>query len=370
MKNIVFLVTQLINSGPENVVLNICKSIDRTKFEPIVFSLKGQPISNSIESDFRKLSISIYHFGFSTMQLEFNTRKVAARVEQEFCRVKGDILHVHCYHPNLIASHLKNVQTIATIHQISGEDFILKKGRLLGSYMKWRFDRTLPRIIKNVVISDYMIDYYRSMCNNLLKIPNGVLLEQPNQEEVSNLKKTLGIDNTKPVFLITGALSERKNVVYLLTELKNVNNDFICIVLGDGDKRADCESVICNDSRFRLEGFKKNVADYLAITDIYISASKSEGLPMSVLEALNVGIPCVLSRIPPHMEIQSYLNVPGVECFNLEVGGLRLCIEKNIGQLYDKTAIESKAKLLYSSNAMTNKYEELYSEFDNLDCMV
>lgn len=362
MKNIVFLVTQLINSGPENVVLNICKSIDRTNFNPIVFSLRGIPESNSIESDFIKLNIKIYHLGFSTLDLELNSRKAAARVEQEFLRVRGDILHVHCYHPNLIASHLKNVKTIATIHQISGEDFVMKKGGLLGRYMKWRFDRTLSGIDKIVVISDYMYDYYKSMCNSIVKIPNGVLLDKPCEDNIFNLKKSLDLDNSRPVFLVTGALSERKNVVYLLSELRSVKHDFLCIVLGEGDKRADCESIISNDPRFKLEGFKNNVADYLAISDIYISASKSEGLPMSVLEALNVGLPCVLSNIPPHMEIQRNIDVSGVECFNLEAGGLKMCIERYLDRFYDKTAIELKAQSLYSSMAMTKKYEELYSE--------
>ena len=127
MNNVVFLVTQLINSGPENVVLNICKCLDRSAFNPVVFSLREKPETNSIEGEFEKLGIKILHFGFSTFQLEFQTKRVAKRVEGEFNSAKGDILHVHCYHPNLIASHLNNIPTLATIHQISGEDFIMKK---------------------------------------------------------------------------------------------------------------------------------------------------------------------------------------------------------------------------------------------------
>lgn len=361
MKNIVYLVTQLINSGPENVVLNICKCLDRSVFNPVVFSLRGKPSVNSIEAEFEKLNINIHYFGFSTYQLEFQTKRVSKKVEDEFYSVKGDILHVHCYHPNLIASYLKQVPTIATIHQISGEDFLMKKGNYLGRYMKWRFDRTLSSIDKVVVISDYMSDYYKRMATNLTKIPNGVLLNQ-SHTEVDSLKAKFNVETAVPIILVTGALSSRKNVVYIINELRESKEDFTCIILGEGDKRNECEAAIDGDTRFRLEGFKSNVSDYLAIADLYISASKSEGLPMSVLEALNMGVPCVLSDIPPHVEIANNMNVDGVLCYSFCPGGLKACFEDSTKWRKNKGEIEKKAKSLYSSETMTKMYERVYSE--------
>lgn len=40
----------------------------------------------------------------------------------------------------------------------------------------------------------------------------------------------------------------------------------------------------------------------LASSDVFVSASRNEGLPMSVLEGLQHGLPMVLSDIPPHRE--------------------------------------------------------------------
>lgn len=44
MKTIVFLVEQIVNMGPENVVLDICRCIDRSKYTPIVFSLRNEDV--------------------------------------------------------------------------------------------------------------------------------------------------------------------------------------------------------------------------------------------------------------------------------------------------------------------------------------
>lgn len=359
---IVFLVEQLINSGPENVVFNICNSIDKEKYTPIIFSLRGEAKQNSIEEKFKALKIEIVHFCFSTIDLEFKTKKAAIVIGDKFKEVNGDVLHVHCYHPQLIAKYLKSIHTIVTLHNISGEDLPLKKGKILGSYMKWRFDHAIPHIEKVVSISDYMTQYYSDMCKGIVKVSNGVQYRKDTQFDSKQFKASVGVDSSKRIVLVTGTLSERKNVSYLISELKESTHDFLCIVLGDGDKSDECIQIADGDNRFRFEGFKNNVKDYLYIADMYISASKSEGLPMSVLEALNMGVPCLLSAIPPHIEIQRNMNVNGVKCFELERGSLLKLFEKENTQDFNNTGIAKKANSLYSAEAMTKRYEQLYDE--------
>ncbi len=364
---IVFLVEQLINSGPENVVFNICSCLDRSNYQPVVFSLRRKSERNSIESKFDSLSIDIVHFNFSTIDLELKTKKVSKEIEKKYIEVGGDLLHVHCYHPQLIAQYLKKCRTMVTLHNISGEDFILKKGKVFGSYMKWRYDHALYYIDSVVAISDYMHRYYENMCKNIHKVPNGVQYRKDKDFDCHAFKCTLGINLNKKVILVTGTLSERKNVGFLLAELKQSHKDFVCIILGEGNKYEECKEIVEGDIRFRFEGFKNNVHDYLNIADIYISASKSEGLPMSVLEALNMGVPCLLSSIPPHKEIQSDMNVKGVECFNLESNALLILFEKEFSQNHDSSLIAEKAISLYSAKSMAKQYELLYNDLIKLE---
>ena len=68
MIKICFLLTQVINSGPENVALDICSHIDQSKYRPIIFSLKKADEHRSIEDKFSDLGIEIVHFDFSKIR--------------------------------------------------------------------------------------------------------------------------------------------------------------------------------------------------------------------------------------------------------------------------------------------------------------
>ena len=71
---------------------------------------------------------------------------------------------------------------------------------------------------------------------------------------------------------------------------------------------------------FKLIG---HVQEYLGASNYFISASLAEGLPNSVLEAMACGLPCILSNIPPHVEIHE-MNKDSSLMFDIkDVKGLR-----------------------------------------------
>ena len=359
MKTIVFLVDQVVNMGPENVVFDICRSINRRNYRPIIFSLRPDNKEKSIEYKFEEIEIEIVHFDLRMTDVELFTWKVAKKVRNAFLEKKGDILHAHCYHPQLVASYIKDIKTVATLHNISGEDFLMKKGVCVGSYMKWRFDNSLSSIDCVVAISDYMMSYYGN-CKRIVKIPNGVSTKRDDYFRENEFKRSLGLSCELPIIIVSGSVTTRKNVSFILEELKQSDKQFICMILGDGDKMFECKSIAGNDTRFRFEGFKKNVSDYLSIANYYISASLSEGLPLSVLEALNMGVPSLLSDIRPHKEIVANMNVDGVFCFSLKKGALLSAFNNAMTSNYNRSEIEFAASQKYSASVMTSHYEEIY----------
>ena len=80
------------------------------------------------------------------------------------------------------------------------------------------------------------------------------------------------------------------------------------VVIGDGPLRGDLERLAGRlgvADRVELPGLlpRDEVYRVLAGADAYVSTSRGEGLPLSVLEALAAELPAVLSDIPPHQEV-------------------------------------------------------------------
>ena len=78
---------------------------------------------------------------------------------------------------------------------------------------------------------------------------------------------------------------------------------------GAESKRAECER-ICADAgvsdRVHFLGLRNDVADILDALDVNVLSSLHEGLPVSIAEAMLVGKACVLSDIPPHIEVSEH----------------------------------------------------------------
>ncbi len=98
-----------------------------------------------------------------------------------------------------------------------------------------------------------------------------------------------------------GELSHRKNQIFLIRaaeELKRRGIPVKLLLAGEGSERETLESEIesraLTDTVY-LPGNLEPIRPYLGITDIYASASTSEGLPFNVMEAMAAGLPVVMS---------------------------------------------------------------------------
>ena len=98
-----------------------------------------------------------------------------------------------------------------------------------------------------------------------------------------------------------GELSARKNQAFLIDAVKTLRDRGVPIKLmlvGEGGERAAYEAQIArlelSDAVFLL-GNREPVTPYLAATDLYVSASRIEGLPFNVMEAMAFGLPILAS---------------------------------------------------------------------------
>jgi glycosyltransferase involved in cell wall biosynthesis len=104
------------------------------------------------------------------------------------------------------------------------------------------------------------------------------------------------LDGDPPVVVSVGRLKEPKTFVTLAQALASLDpRSFRGVIVGDGPDRAAVQEAA--GTAATLLGERDDVPALLRSSDVFVLSSASEGLPISVLEAMASGLPVVASSV-------------------------------------------------------------------------
>lgn len=218
----------------------------------------------------------------------------------------------------------------------------------------------LKKIDYCICCSNSVLNAVKNELKNATYIRNGICEKKQDKSQVT--RKLLNLPNDSIIFIYAGNLDSRKNVFYLINEfVKNHKNNEYLLILGDGNEYDKCLK-IAND-HVKMLGRVKNVNEYFSIGNIYVSASKSEGMSISILEAMNHGLGLFLSDIPSHREIFSIQNKIYIgEIFNEENFLQSLELLRNNLKMMDKSYIKEFKEHNFSAKYMISEYQKYYNQ--------
>ena len=141
-------------------------------------------------------------------------------------------------------------------------------------------------------------------------VNNAIDIHQPLPDRRA-MRQRLNIDDDTFVFGSIGSLIPRKANHHTLEALaqfsqKHPEAKWKMVLVGEGgERRALTEQAraLGIESRIIFTGFQNTPFDYLATFDAFILASKSEGLPRVVLEAMLLNIPVIGSQVTGTAEL-------------------------------------------------------------------
>ncbi|MDR3043078.1 MAG: glycosyltransferase [Desulfovibrio sp.] len=122
-----------------------------------------------------------------------------------------------------------------------------------------------------------------------------------------DLKAAYGVSG--PVILSVGRYVRQKNLDLLIRAVRILHDQHMpasLVLVGEGVERARLEAL--RDSldlggHVVLTGFRQDVAAFFRAADIFAMPSDFEGFPIAQMEALYCGLPCVVSRHVPSLEV-------------------------------------------------------------------
>lgn len=358
--DLLYVVSTLRQSGPTNQLYYLLENLSE-EFNARVLTLSPEPEDSELDR-FRELDIEYETLGLSRVKgaLIGPTRLRNAVEEYE-----PDVIHTQGIRADtLVASFVSGYPHVATIRNYAFDDYPAKYGRPKGMPMAVLHTNILKRLQYPVACSQTIAEAVQPHGIDATPIQNGVDTTSYTPvaaSETQNRRDQLGLPSDGPIVISVGSLIERKDpeTVVRAFSQSSLSDEGYLVLLGDGPLRKDCESAVQDASRVIFEGWVDNVDAYLQASDYFVSASKSEGLPNSVMEALASGLPVCLSDIQPHKEILQYGDA-GTEFAVGSVSGLA----NALNSLVDKGTETPRAVATdhLSAVRMSHEYQQAYRE--------
>lgn len=285
-------------------------------------------------------------------------------------REKPDIIHTHLRALLYVAlpSIVLQKKVFHTMHNIAEKE--IEKPLQMFNWMLFRLGSIYPVAISPSVLLSVQRLYGR---RHTYLVENGVKRIQQTkhyidvENEVASYKTT---ENTQ-VLLNIGRISYQKNqrmLIDVFNELLGKGYDICLLIIGHDETEGegllkDLRRLVKDQIHFL--GLKRNIADYLKCSNAFCLSSEYEGLPITLLEAMSLGIIPVctpVGGIPDVIEsgVNGILSIDkdcdsycaALEYFLKMSEANRLLISKNAIRCYSEK---------YCIEIMTSRYRSLYS---------
>lgn len=294
---------------------------------------------------------------------------------------RPDIVHLHSTKVTglgSVAARMHGVKhVIQTIHGWAFNEDRPVFQRLAIRAFSWL---TMLLCHKTILLSEY--EYGQALGFPWIKeklslIPLGV--KMPVFMSVDGAKQTIskmiGLEladfNKRTVIGTIAELHKNKGLTYFVNAFAAVVKEYptaISVVIGDGEERASLASLIRErglEKSLFLAGYLEHASEYLKAFSVFALPSIKEGLPYTILEAGQAGLPVIatpVGGIPEIVEdMRSGILVQARNQREL-AHAVSFMIEHPVERKQYGAALKEKVATKFAMDKMINSIEKLYSD--------
>jgi len=294
--NVIYVIERFGIGGVETLIYKIARNLDRKFFYPTIIALndyEDKNVEEQIISSLTKDNIETLKPSGSTKNSRF--RKILF-IKKNLKEREDFIIHTNSSIINsILATWGKNIPMVHTYHGIGWG----KKDRIVYRFfMKKRFKKIVA--VSNAVKQDIKktIGIEES---KIEVIYNGIEIEKFRVNPTT--KKSPDNDSKAVNLLFLGRLVNSKDPLTLLEAFKFLNFENVKLfIVGDGPLMKQLKEFVVKHNLKEQVVFlgainNDEVPQILWDTDVFVMSSLSEGLSISLIEALAAAKPLILSNI-------------------------------------------------------------------------
>ncbi|MBM6614820.1 glycosyltransferase family 4 protein [Desemzia sp. RIT804] len=154
---------------------------------------------------------------------------------------------------------------------------------------------------------DYEAAHLRKFKAGYLTMMDGVGIDQtrftPTEDVLrGEVREKLGFPQDAFILIYVGELCARKNQQVLIEAAKLLTpyiTNLKLLIVGNGDKKESYTQQISElgiEEQVELLGYRGDVHQLMQMSDVVVSSSKQEGLPVNIMEGMATGLPLVVSN--------------------------------------------------------------------------
>lgn len=353
--------------GAEAVVLALATEQRAHGHRPVLFSI-GTPHSGKkdIERAAVQLGLAVRAVRMRPGLNPLGACRLAAAITRE----RADIIHSHGYKGDILLGFLPRsilgAPLVCTVH-----GYTALTGLNRRALYAW-LDRQMLRHMDAVVL---VHDRQRGQLGKVAGgmrcrvIENGLPAARLFAASAEDRGAVERLCHPRPVVGYVGRLSPEKGVLELIEAarlLRDRGGTFRLVLIGDGPLRLAVEKRIAEwhlDETVALCGFVAGAGDCLPFFDIFVLPSLTEGLPITLLEAMSSGLPVVASRVgavPSLLDGGAGVGVTPGDSPALADAIQALLLDAGLRQRLSGAARAAASR--YSAARMAEQYLALYRE--------
>ena len=362
MWNILHLTETSEPGGSETVLACIARNLDSTRYRSVVCLLSEGWLSDHLRNSGVRYVIIENKRSFDPVFL--------VKLVHLMKREKIHLVHSHEFMMNVygaVAARIAQVPMIGTVHSMLY--FTEKTRRILAYKLSTRLCSRLVAVSDN--LKKLLTDELKvGNPSKILTIYNGIDLNRyvigyPNLR----LRDQMGISAGTLVAGTVGSLFKVKGIPYLLDAVSKVVTcfpNFKLLIIGEGDQESTLRHEVVSmglEETVEFLGFRNDIPELLNLLDVYICASVSEGLSLSILEAMAAGKPVIATEVGGNPE----LVIPGKNGFLVPPRNPDALAERIMVALKDKNLRQSMGQMgrriveeRFSLERMIDNYQILY----------